>query len=104
MKQLFRVSALLLSIWGLNVQMECYFFTFRNFHGDKIRAARTVPEVSQCQQHHYDYGTVLAQFTGFYILYQAILLAICLKQYFDTRYLVFYNTSPPRMFLSLDLL
>ena len=23
---------------------------------------------------------------------------ICLKQYFDTRYLVFYNTSPPRMF------
>ena len=26
------------------------------------------------------------------------------KQYFDTRYLVFYNTSPPRMFLSLDLL
>ena len=29
---------------------------------------------------------------------------ICLKQYFDTRYLVFYNTSPPRMFLSLDLL
>ena len=29
---------------------------------------------------------------------------ICLKQYFDTRYLVFYNTSPPRMFLSLDFL
>ena len=29
---------------------------------------------------------------------------ICLKQYFDTRYLVSYNTSPPRMFLSLDLL
>ena len=25
-------------------------------------------------------------------------------QHFDTRYLVFYNTSPPRMFLSLDLL
>ena len=25
-------------------------------------------------------------------------------KYFDTRYLVFYNTSPPRMFLSLDLL
>ena len=23
---------------------------------------------------------------------------ICFKQYFDTRYLVFYNTSPPRMF------
>ena len=29
---------------------------------------------------------------------------ICLKQYFDTRHMVFYNTSPPRMFLSLDLL
>ena len=28
---------------------------------------------------------------------------ICFK-HFDTRYLVFYNTSPPRMFLSLDLL
>ena len=26
------------------------------------------------------------------------------KTIFDTRYLVFYNTSPPRMFLSLDLL
>ena len=26
------------------------------------------------------------------------------KQQFDTRYLVFYNPSPPRMFLSLDLL
>ena len=26
------------------------------------------------------------------------------KQHFDTRYLMFYNPSPPRMFLSLDLL
>ena len=26
------------------------------------------------------------------------------KQHFGTRYLVFYNPSPPRMFLSLDLL
>ena len=33
-----------------------------------------------------------------------VTLCICLKHYFDTRYLVFYNTSPPRMFLSLDLL
>ena len=33
-----------------------------------------------------------------------VALCICLKQYFDTRCLVFYNTSPPRMFLSLDLL
>ena len=33
-----------------------------------------------------------------------VTLCICLKQYFDTTYLVFYNTSPPRMFLSLDLL
>ena len=32
------------------------------------------------------------------------LIGICFKQHFDTRYLVFYNTSPPRMFLSLDLL
>ena len=31
-------------------------------------------------------------------------LTICLKQYFDTRYLVFYNTSPPRMLLCLDFL
>ena len=29
---------------------------------------------------------------------------ICFKQKFDTRYLVFYNPSPPSMFLSLDLL
>ena len=29
---------------------------------------------------------------------------ICFKQHFDTRYLVFYNPSPPRIFLSLDLL
>ena len=29
---------------------------------------------------------------------------ICFKQHFDTRYLMFYNPSPPRMFLSLDLL
>ena len=29
---------------------------------------------------------------------------ICFKQHFDTRYLVFYNLSPPMMFLSLDLL
>ena len=28
---------------------------------------------------------------------------IYFKQHFDTRYLVFYNPSPPRMFLSLDL-
>ena len=27
-----------------------------------------------------------------------VTFGICLKQYFDTRYLVFYNTSPPRMF------
>ena len=33
-----------------------------------------------------------------------VTFGIRLKQYFDTRYLVFYNTSPPRMFLSLDLL
>ena len=29
---------------------------------------------------------------------------ICFKQHFDTRYLGFYNPSPPRMFLFLDLL
>ena len=29
---------------------------------------------------------------------------ICFKQHFDIRYLLFYNPSPPRMFLSLDLL
>ena len=28
---------------------------------------------------------------------------IYFKQHVDTRYLVFYNPSPPRMFLSLDL-
>ena len=33
-----------------------------------------------------------------------VTLGICFKQHFDTRYLVFYNPSPPRMFLSLDLL
>ena len=33
-----------------------------------------------------------------------VTLDICFKQHFDTRYLVFYNPPPPRMFLSLDLL
>ena len=33
-----------------------------------------------------------------------VTFGICFKQHFDIRYLVFYNTSPPRMFLSLDLL
>ena len=33
-----------------------------------------------------------------------VTFGICYKQHFDTRYLVFYNPSPPRMFLSLDLL
>ena len=31
-------------------------------------------------------------------------ICICFKQHFDTRYFVIYNLSPPRMFLSLDLL
>ena len=33
-----------------------------------------------------------------------VTFGICFKQYFDTGYLVFYNLSPPKMFLSLDLL
>ena len=33
-----------------------------------------------------------------------VTFGICFKQHFDTRYLVFYNPSPPIMFLSLDLL
>ena len=33
-----------------------------------------------------------------------VTFSICFKQHFDTRYLVFYNPSSPRMFLSLDLL
>ena len=33
-----------------------------------------------------------------------VTFGICFKQHFDTRYLVFCNSSPPRMFLSLDLL
>ena len=33
-----------------------------------------------------------------------VTFGICFKQHLDTRYLVFYNPSPPRMFLSLDLL
>ena len=33
-----------------------------------------------------------------------VTFGICFKQHFHTRYLVFYNPSPPRMFLSLDLL
>ena len=33
-----------------------------------------------------------------------VTFGICFKQHFDTRYLVLYNPSPPRMFLSLDLL
>ena len=32
-----------------------------------------------------------------------VTFGICFKQHFDTRYLVFYNPSSPRMFLSLDL-
>ena len=33
-----------------------------------------------------------------------VTFGICFKQHFDTRYLVFYNPSPPWIFLSLDLL
>ena len=33
-----------------------------------------------------------------------VTFGICFKQQFNTRYLLFYNPSPPRMFLSLDLL
>ena len=33
-----------------------------------------------------------------------VIFGICFKQHFDTRYLVFYNPSSPRIFLSLDLL
>ena len=33
-----------------------------------------------------------------------VTVGICFKQHFDTRYLVLYNPSLPRMFLSLDLL
>ena len=33
-----------------------------------------------------------------------VTFGICFKHHLDTRYLVFYNPSPPRMFLSLDLL
>ena len=49
-------------------------------------------------------------FTNCVLLFDKNLILGCLwllvffKQHFDTRYLVFYNTSPPRMFLSLDLL
>ena len=33
-----------------------------------------------------------------------VTFGICFKHHFDTRYLVFYNPSPPRTFLSLELL
>ena len=33
-----------------------------------------------------------------------VTFGICFKQHFDIRYLLFYNLSPARMFLSLDLL
>ena len=33
-----------------------------------------------------------------------VTFGISFRQHFDTNYLVFYNPSPPRMFLSLDLL
>ena len=33
-----------------------------------------------------------------------VTFGICFKQHFGIRYLVFYNPSPPRMFLCLDLL
>ena len=42
------------------------------------------------------------------VLYQdacvLVTFDIRFKQHFDTKYLVFYNPSPPRMFLSLDFL
>ena len=33
-----------------------------------------------------------------------VTIGICFKWYFDTRHFAFWNLSPPRMFLSLDLL
>ena len=38
------------------------------------------------------------------IIRMLVTFGICFKQHFDTRYLVFYNPSHARMFLSLDLL
>ena len=38
------------------------------------------------------------------ILRMLVTFGICFKQHFDTSYLAFYNLSPPRMFLPLDLL
>ena len=32
-----------------------------------------------------------------------VTFGICFNQHFDTMYLVFYNPSPPRKFLSMDL-
>ena len=51
-------------------------------------------------------SSIWVLFSLVYLLCLALLVTfgICFKQHFDTRYLVFYIPSPPRMFLSLDLL
>ena len=40
----------------------------------------------------------------FILIKSPLTFGVCFKQHFDIRYLVFYNPSPPRMFLSMDLL
>ena len=50
------------------------------------------------------YQLCLALWWWYFNTRMLVTFGICFKQHLDTRYLVFHNPSPPRMFLSLDLL
>ena len=59
--------------------------------------------IGECAVHGLNATFCFLWFTNCVLLFDKNLIQGCLG-HFDTRYLVFYNTSPPRMFLSLDLL
>ena len=60
-----------------------------------------------CVECHFLFSSVYKLCLALWYKYNTrmfVIFGICFKHHFDTRYLVFYNTSPPMRFLSLDLL
>ena len=81
----------------------------RIYHGSVIQYWRScIPSrsIGECAVPGLNATFCFLWFTNCVLLFDKNLILGCLWLliHFDTRYLVFYNTSPPRMFLSLDLL
>ena len=79
---------------------NCKLANHRHFHDSGLRAHNILLNVKYIMYHR----RVDFRYQHKYSISMFVTFGICFEQHFDTRYLVFYNTSPPRMFLSLDLL